>query len=552
MKRTTNLFKSLKNDNKGSILVQTALAGVAIIGMLGIGVDMARAYLYRAQLSGALDAAALAGAKSFHSVTRDQEIQAFFDSNFNADYMGGEVEQLNIQEVDTTTKTLSVSTSGTIDTVFMKVFGFGDLGIAASAETTSKTTGLQIVMVLDNTGSMRTSDSGTVRINALKSSATTLVNSLFGEDSENDKLQVAIVPYVTTVNVGHLLDSEYIDTTDMPASYTYHATDLDKWNGCVEARSTESDLSLPTAYDVRVEHEDQDWVPFLWRPGYDNHFYSLTDLKGPNGEDWPDPDYQREGGYGESTNDAGPNINCPAPVLDFSSTKSVLTNYIDSLYYSYNRGGTIANIGMVWGWRMLHTGSPFFNDIAYDDDQMVKAAVLMTDGENWIINGKEYNGAHAYYDGENTNGDNYDSFDDDGDNRCPYGCNRRRWDRGDEENGPEAWDDVNGPNIGERYRGDYSGYGRRDEGRLEGATSQGATTTAINKRLAYVCSAMKGMGITVYTVTYGSGASSGTLQSLYEGCATDTGKYFHAPDASELDGAFEAIANDLADLRLSK
>lgn len=552
MKRLPNLFKSLKEDKRGSVLIQTALASTAIIGMLGIGVDLSRAYLYRSQLSGALDAAALAGAKAFHSDTRDAEIQAFFDSNFNSDYMGGDVGQLSITEVDTTTKTLAVSTSGTIDTVFMRLFGFEDLGIAASAETTSKTTGLQIVMVLDNTGSMRTSDSGTVRIDALKSSATTLVNSLFGDDTENDKLQVAIVPYVTTVNIGHLLDPSYIDTTDMPASYTYHATDLDKWNGCVEARGTETDLSLPTAYDVRVEHEGEDWVPFLWRPAYDNHFYSLSDLKGPNGEDWPAPDYQRQGGSGESTNDAGPNINCPAPVMDFSSNKAALTTYIDNLYYSYNRGGTIANVGMVWGWRMLHTGSPFFNEIAYDDDQMVKAAVLMTDGLNHIINGKEYYGAHAYYDGENTGGDNNDSFDDDGDNRCPKGCNRKRWDRGDEENGPEAWDNVNGSNIGEYYRGDYSAYGRRDEGRLEGATTQTSTRAAINKRLAYVCSAMKGMGITVYTVTYGSGATDSTLQSLYEGCATDTGKYFHAPDASELDGAFEAIANDLADLRLSK
>ena len=52
-----------------------------LVGLLGIGVDLGRVYLYRAQLSGALDAAALAGAKSFHSDSRDAEIQEFF-SNF--------------------------------------------------------------------------------------------------------------------------------------------------------------------------------------------------------------------------------------------------------------------------------------------------------------------------------------------------------------------------------------------------------------------------------------------------------------------------------------
>ncbi len=559
IKKFKNLCLKLKENQKGSILIQMALSATVLIGMLGIGVDMSRAFLYRAQLSGALDAAALAGAKSFHSATRDAEIQSFFESNFDPNYMGGSVGALVITEVDTVTKTLAVSVAGNVNTVFMRLFGYNDINIAAGAETTSKQTGLQLVMVLDNTGSMRSSDSGTVRINALKSASTTMVNSLFGDDANNDKLQISIVPYVTTVNVGHLLDAGYVDSAAVPASYTYHATDLDKWNGCVEARVTTSDLSNG-AYDVKVEHEGEDWVPFLWPPGYDNHYYSLTDLKGPDGESWAAPDYQRPGGAGESTNDAGPNINCPAPVLDFTTVKADLTTYIDGLYYSYNRGGTIANLGMVWGWRMLHTGSPFNNPVAYDDDQMIKAAVLMTDGLNHVISGKNSNNrapywdrSHYHYNGEESSTDwNSDNYDDDGDGKCPGpGCTTREWDENDEVDGPDNWDAVNG-SVGRRYTGDYSGYGRRDEGRLDGATTTTTTRSKINERLAYVCSAMKGMGITIYTVTFGSGATDTTLQNLYQGCATDTGKYYHAPSSDELDGAFEAIANDLADLRLSK
>ena len=224
-------------------------------------------------------------------------------------------------------------------------------------------------------------------------------------------------------------------------------------------------------------------------------------------------------------------------MLDFTSTKADLTTYIDSLYYSYNRGGTIANIGMIWGWRMLHTGSPFFNDVAYDDDKMVKAVVLMTDGENKMVSsGKK----HPFYDSQNKYNDNNDAWDDDGDGKCPQ-CATAMYDDDDEDYG-----------IYRMYDGDYSGYGIRDEGRLDGATSQNDAKLAINKRLAYVCSAMKGMGITVYTITFGDNAATTELKNLYEGCATDSGKYFHAPSSTDLDGAFEAIANDLADLRLSK
>lgn len=549
----SKLAVRLARDEEGAILVKTIFMLIPLIGMLGIGVDMSRAYLYRAQLSGALDAAALAGGKAFHSATRDDEIRAFFNSNFSSDYMGGTLESFVITETDAVQKTLTVTASGSIPTTFMSLFGFESIPIDIDAETTSKTTGLQLVMVLDSTGSMRSSAGSTSRMEALKDASTTLVDSLFGNEQSSEQLSIAIVPYVTTVNVGHLLDSSYMDMSTVPASYTYDANDLNKWVGCVEARDTNVALDA-NAYDVQVEHNGQDWVPFLWRPHYDNHFYSLPGILGPDDENWPAPNYQLPGGSGEGSSDAGPNINCPAPVLDFTNDKTELTNYIDDLYYSYNRGGTIANLGMIWGWRMLHTGSPFFNPVPYNDDLMLKAAILMTDGQNWIIDSRyRYkNTDHPYYDGLNQSNDNNDRFDDDGDGRCPKGCSNRRWDRGDENNGPDAWDLTNGPDIDRHYTGDYSGYGRRDEGRLGGATSKSASTTAINQRLAHVCAAMRGAGITIYTITFGSGATSSSLQNLYRGCATDSGKYFHAPSSSELEGAFEAIANDLSNLRLSR
>ena len=70
-------IQKLIKEERGSILIQTGLMFSLLVGLLGVGVDLGRAYLYRAKLSGALDAAALAGAKSFHSASRDDEIQAF-------------------------------------------------------------------------------------------------------------------------------------------------------------------------------------------------------------------------------------------------------------------------------------------------------------------------------------------------------------------------------------------------------------------------------------------------------------------------------------------
>ncbi|MCC3859718.1 pilus assembly protein TadG-related protein [Pseudemcibacter aquimaris] len=567
----TSLLRKLKEQEDGAILIQTVFLMLVFIGILGAGVDIGRAFLYKSRLSGALDAAALAGSKAFTSKTRDAQIQAFFDSNFDSDFMGGSVGPLNIKVVDAANKSLSVSTTGNIDTYFFTLFGITDFQLPAEAETTSRQSGLQLAMVLDVTGSMGNSDGGIQRINALKTSANSLVDALFGDEASNDNLEISVVPYVTSVNVGHLLDSSYIDRSEMPDSYTISATDKSKWYGCVEARSTNSNLTASNAYDVIPDHDGEDWTPYLWRPGYDNHFYSLTDLKGPNKEDWGAPDYEYKGMY-QSTNDAGPNIACPPPVLDFTTSKATLNSYINSLYYAYGRGGTVANLGMIWGWRMLHTGAPFNNDVDYNDTNMPKALILMTDGENWVINSKNYSyyygyDAHPYYDGVDDYYDNNDAYDDNGNGKCPNctgtfvnkkGKTKKKkaeYDQKDETKGPQQWDKKNGDNIGEYYRGDYSGYGRRDEGRLDGATTQTASTAAIDKRLAHVCAVMKSdpYNIIVYTITFGSGTTNNAaLRALYQNCASDSAKYFHAPTASELDGAFEAIANDLSDLRLSK
>lgn len=571
--KASNLTCRLKRDQNGAVLIQVALSSFVLIGMLGIGVDMGRAYLYRAQLSAALDAAALAGSKAFHSDTRDAEIQAFFDSNFDADFMGGKIKPLNIIPGNAAQRTLSVTTSGTVDTAFMRLFGYDELSVGVAAETTARQSGLELVMVLDTTGSMRSEGD---KMASLKVSATSMIDSLFGDDPTNENLRVSVVPYVTSVNVGSVLPAAYVDRSgdasasppiaDVPASYIFDTDilgaydpatpttpDYSKWFGCVEARKTNVDLTAADAYDVQVEHNGVGWRPFLWRPHYDKP-YNIDGVAGPNGETgWDAPSHNLAGGAGESPYHSGPNLTCPRPIMPFSNNQQDIKDYIDTLQYTYNRGGTISTMGMMWGWRMLHTGTPLMNDNPYANPNMPKAIILMTDGVNWIY---DSSGKHPYYDGTNDYYDNNDAFDDDGDGKCPQ-CtgtfvnnkgktkSNARYDGGD-----EAAYDAN--LYYGYYRYDYSAYGRAEEGRLDGATYRNATTPKINKRLGHICAAVKGMGITVYTITFGNGASNGALRDLYKGCATDTGKYFHAPSASDLDTAFEEIANDLTDLRLSK
>jgi Flp pilus assembly protein TadG len=67
-----------------------------------------------------------------------------------------------------------------------------------------------------------------------------------------------------------------------------------------------------------------------------------------------------------------------------------------------------------------------------------------------------------------------------------------------------------------------------------------------NERFSAICEAIKGMNITLYVVAYAQ-----TMTTRLENCAT-SGKSFYAADDDDLKAAFQKIAKQIAQLRLSK
>ena len=72
---------------------------------------------------------------------------------------------------------------GQVDTTLMNIIGIHFMNVAASTVVVRETKGLEVVLVLDNTGSM-----GTTKMNSLKSAAHTFLDILYGSDDENDLL----------------------------------------------------------------------------------------------------------------------------------------------------------------------------------------------------------------------------------------------------------------------------------------------------------------------------------------------------------------------------
>jgi uncharacterized protein YegL len=216
------------------------------------------------------------------------------------------------------------------------------------SEITRDSKGLEVALVLDNTGSMDDDR----KMTALKKASHNLLDELKGAANVDGDVYVSIVPFATTVNVGssnygqNWLRWDLFDevngscsrgnyttrTACQNARRTWTATSHRNWTGCVTDRDQDYDLG--------------NTVPTTTR--------SATQF----------PAVQES--------------NCPTQLSGLSYDWNALGKLIDRMQPV---GATNQAIGLQWGWQSL-TASPFTIP-AYDQDYKYKQVIiLLTDGLN--------------------------------------------------------------------------------------------------------------------------------------------------------------------------
>lgn len=331
-------------DRRGGITSYLALATVPLMLSAGVAVDVSRAYHARARLSHALDAAGLAVGASLDSGATPQ---AVFDRFMNANYPNAAAALKGQSVVEVDGSVVRVSARIEMETSFMKLAGFDHLTIAAATEIVREESAMEVVLVLDNTGSMRGQKLETLRLAARE-----LVDILFGDALVHDQLRVGVVPYAAAVNVG----ADAPNLVTQVGQGFFDPSNNTKWKGCVLARPYPNDvLDSPM-------NAGNKWKVYRYDSGVDNR--------------WP-PVVIRSF-YPWRVR--GPNVACPTPIAPLTGTKSKITAAIDAMEIWW--GGTFSNLGMVWGWRVLSPERPFTQGRAYAEDDNTKAAILMTDGVN--------------------------------------------------------------------------------------------------------------------------------------------------------------------------
>jgi len=481
-----NLIKFYR-ETQAAIVIMFALMAPVVIGSAGMALDFAQAYLVQQRLSQAIDAAALAAAAiSSDANVIEQKVQAFFDANYPADKLGATFDPVVVVEGNlvTVTGTAYYSTS------FLNVIGIDVINVAAETVVQREVKGLEVVLVLDNTGSMGTNNN----IGKLRTATCEFVEILYGTydseetgdcldrygsfvDPQNEFVKIGLVPYATSVNVGPyglgyddaggVYDDAFL-SNPLDLSFSNDA----ETNICILEEDDGSDV---------LDH-DGPWSMYRWcrdkdddsaQCNYYNDYICDGNAYNSSGSNCLDWDYSE----GARTVYRAPEYRCPAAaVLPLSEDMTALKDRINEMKAS---GWTFGNIGMAWGWRMLSPEAPFTEGVDWDNQAWRKVIVMMTDGDNV--------------------------------RSSPYGAFG-----------------VNG-------------------------THSVSSSGVLDDRLEEVCENMDAQdNVTVYTITFEarSGGIDDATRTLYENCAGNGGYHEHVTSSEELIEVFREIAQELSNLHI--
>src|SRR5690606_14003211 len=291
-------FGRLARDRAGNTLALVAAAILPLLAMVGGGVDLGRSYLSQSRLQQACDAGVLAARKRLGSeavVTGEIPGDAADIGNrfFNVNFQDGTYGTLDRAFAMTLEEDYSISgvANVTVPTTIMQIFGYAEVPVEVECEAQISVVDSDVMMVLDVTGSMGTTNPGDEipRIAALRETIRNFHAQLAAAAAAGTRIRYGFVPYSTNDNVGGLLQDEWvapewtyqsrvIQTNDAKWKYQPLALDVSDWretsNGCIEERDTYEIADYDNVDLDRALDLDIDRVPSpgdsstQWRPQF--------------------------------------------------------------------------------------------------------------------------------------------------------------------------------------------------------------------------------------------------------------------------------------------
>ncbi len=368
------LFNRYCSDLSGAIALMFGLMLPIFVGVAGLSLDYSQAFLIKQRLAQALDAAALAAAaSSTDEAVITQKVKDFFDANYPPDKLGVVFEPV----VNIVGDEIIVTGNAYYNTTFLSVLGIDTIDISADTTVLREMQGVEVVLVMDNTGSMGYNNN----IGALRDAASNFVYIMYGIDPDEgaaadpseldsmvtrnpENIKIGLVPYSSSVNVGPYgfgidKNGDYYGEpfVNNPHNIPYTTSKNDyNWLGCV--------LAYDYPYDT-IDHEGP-WDMYRYCRDENDDPYCHLDSSG---------NVKKK-----------PNFYCPVThIMPLITSPTELKYSIDTMK---SAGYTYGNYGMVWGGRVISPEFPFEEGVAWDNQYWRKVIVMMTDGKNTM---------HKYY-----------------------------------------------------------------------------------------------------------------------------------------------------------
>jgi Flp pilus assembly protein TadG len=436
-RKPKGLLQRLASNERGNALMIAAAAMIPLTAAIGAGVDMSRVYATRTRMQQACDAGVLAVRRNISGNTIDATSkslgESFFKVNFPDNTFSTKIDVPFATSVITATNAVSGTATATLPLTMMPVVGFNNQQIKVSCQASQDFVNTDIVLVLDNTGSMNCAPSETScsgvssgsKMQGQRDAVMALYDSLSTAQTQLEgkglRLRYGIVPYSGTVNVGKLLYGVNNSLNAVrPTSNYQTCTNYNYNNKC-------------TAYALKPTTHDKAWLD-AWASSTDKtkgcieerasvNTITKTTTSAPAGAWDLDIDKLPSTGdantqwapYDEKAEQADTQTACPAPAVALQAfDRASLLNYVNTLT---GDGGTYSDIGMIWGGRLISDSGVFAaSPTSFNSFPVKKYIILMTDG--YIDTGSTYYsawGVETYdhrisanpYPGDNTDVDNH-------------------------------------------------------------------------------------------------------------------------------------------------
>ncbi|WP_052507789.1 TadE/TadG family type IV pilus assembly protein [Sphingomonas hengshuiensis] len=593
----------LARDKRGNTLALMVMALIPLIALVGSSVDTARLYVVKVRLQQACDAGVLAGRKfmvSSTSTTLDDNAAAKAQNFFAANFQSGMFASTGA--LFTPRKTTDSQVAGTaVATVPMTLtgmMGFDPVQLTVTCEARFDIADVDVMFVLDTTGSMAyaasdtsysgqtvysytrsdgttgyyTTEKSNARIKALRTAVLNFYDTLAATADSTTKIRYGFVPYTSTVNVGKIIPSSFLNigtyaySTRRAYEANYGSSSSTVYSNTTQATCNAYAGRNPTSgYDSnsRAVYKTVSWnsstkkctvtsqtVQLMWTFGSIDTDVSQYVLGGwvtdPSKIDgttskWQgcieERDTTASASFSQSSLPGDLDPNLPA-TNDATKWRPM---WPDQIYERPNTSSTNVTNSTAQGSNYENVGSAAKLKLGYVScgKEAQRLAVMTRDEVSSFLNDPDFRPmGGTYHDVGMIWGTRFLS-----------------------PNGPFAADTAAWPGRKTPIRhlvfmtdGEmspsleiYGLYGLEKTDRRVTGTDTSTQTARHNARFVAECEAAKNLNITVWVIAFGQSLTTEMTQ-----CASSSGNAFTASSDTALDTAFQTIASRVAMLRISK